>query len=114
MKVFTIALLLVAGAAAGAGSALADDGFRLPGFGQFGIAPLPSRLIDDQTRVVERAKPLEAVLETIRRRLPGRALGARLAEWRGREVYEIRWMGENGQVHDITADAASGSILDER
>ncbi|MEZ5932038.1 MAG: hypothetical protein R3F54_08825 [Alphaproteobacteria bacterium] len=113
MKVLSTVLLLVVGAA-GAGSAFADDGFRLPGLGNFGIAPAPSKLIDSQAGTVERAKPLEAVLDTIRRRLPGRALGAKLAEWRGREVYEIRWMGENGQVHDITADAVSGKILDER
>lgn len=113
MKVLIAVLLLAAGLAA-AGHADADDGFRLPGFGNFGIAPAPSKLIDDQPRAVERAKPLEAVLETIRRRLPGRALGARLAEWRGREVYEIRWIGENGKVHDITADAVSGKILEER
>ena len=51
---------------------------------------------------------------TIKRRLPGQALGARLVEWQGREAYEIRWIGENGKVRDITADAVSGDILDER
>lgn len=113
MKVLTQVMLLVAGLA-GAGGAFADDGFRLPGLGNFGIAPAPSKLIDSQPRPAEQAKPLEAVLEAIRRRLPGRALGAKLAQWRGREVYEIRWIGENGQVRDITADAVSGKILSER
>lgn len=113
MKVLIAVLLLVVGVVA-AGKAYAEDGFRLPGIGKFGIAPAPSKLVDSQPRSSERTKPLEAVLETIRRRLPGRALGAKLAEWRGREVYEIRWIGENGKVHDITADAVSGKILAER
>ncbi len=113
MKVFSAFLLLVVSLAVSR-HVTAEDGFRLPGLGNFGIAPAPSKLIDSQTRSVERAKPLEAVLAAIERRLPGRALGARLVETRGREVYEIRWMGENGKVHDITADAASGDILSQR
>ncbi|MEM9624665.1 MAG: hypothetical protein AAGA21_00420 [Pseudomonadota bacterium] len=113
MKVLVTLICLAVGSAA-AGDVRAADGFKLPGFGQFGIAPAPSKLIDDQPRAAERVKPLEAVLDTIRRRLPGRALGARLVQWQGREAYEIRWIGENGKVHDITADAVSGDILDER
>jgi uncharacterized membrane protein YkoI len=113
MKVF-ITVLLLATSVAAVRHVVADEGFRLPGLGNFGIAPAPSKLIDSQTRSVERAKPLESVLAAIERRLPGRALGARLVESRGREVYEIRWMGENGKVHDITADAASGDILSQR
>ena len=113
MKVFTTVLLLALSVYS-ARQAAAEDGFRLPGLGNFGIAPAPSKLIDSQTRSVERAKPLEAVLAAIERRLPGRALGAKLVETRGREVYQIRWMGENGKVHDITADAASGDILSQR
>ena len=113
MKVLTAVLSLAVGLTV-AGGARADDGFRLPGLGNFGIAPAPSMLIDDQPKASARTKPLEAVIETIRRRLPGRALGARLVEWQGREAYAIRWMGENGVVSDITADAVSGDILDER
>lgn len=113
MKVLVTVLCLVVGSAV-AGNAKAADGFKLPGLGKFGIAPAPSKLIDDQPKAVERAKSLESVLETIRRRLPGRALGAKLAKSQGREVYEIRWIGENGKVHDITADAVSGRILAER
>lgn len=113
MKVLVTVLCLAIGSAV-AGDARAADGFKLPGLGKFGIAPAPSKLIDDQPQAVERAKPLAAVLKTIRRRLPGRALGAKLAQWQGREVYEIRWIGENGKVHDITADAVSGDILNQR
>jgi len=113
MKACTQVLLLAVGFAV-AGDAYADDGLRLPGLGKFGIAPAPSRLVEDRHRSAKQAKPLEAVIEAIRRRLPGRALDARLVEWRGREAYEIRWMGENGKVKDITADAVSGKILNER
>ena len=113
MNVKTPVILLILGVAA-AGLARADDGFRVRSLGSFGIAPAPSKLIDNQTQAADRVKPLEAVLEAIRRRLPGRALGARLVEWQGREAYEIRWMGDNGKVHDITADAVSGDILNER
>lgn len=113
MKVLTTVLLLFAGVIA-AGSAFADDGFRIPGLGKFGIAPAPSKLVDSQLTPKDQVKPLEAVLDAIKRRFPGRALGARLVDWQGRDAYEIRWMGENGKVHDITADAASGKILEER
>lgn len=113
MKVFTTLTLLALGVAA-SDDVHADDGFRLPGLGKFGIAPAPSKLIDDQPKAVERAKPLESVLAAIDQRLPGRALDARLGEWQGRQAYTIRWIGEDGQVRDITADAVSGDILDER
>lgn len=113
MKVLVTAICLVVGSAA-AGNAQAADGFKLPGLGTFGIAPAPSKLIDSQSAATDQAKPLESVLEAIKRRLPGRALGARMVEWQGRKAYEIRWIGENGKVHDITADAISGAILDER
>ena len=113
MKVLVTVISLVIGSTV-AGTAQAADGFKLPGLGKFGIAPAPSKLIDDQPKAAERAKPLQSVLAAIKRRLPGRALGARMVTWQGREAYEIRWIGENGKVHDITADAVSGDILDER
>lgn len=113
MNVLKIASLLLFGLVV-AGQASADESLRLPGLGKFGIAPAPSTLIDGQTRAAAESKPLESVIEMIRLRLPGRALGARLVEWQGREAYEIRWIGDNGVVRDITADAVSGDILDER
>ena len=71
-------------------------------------------LIDDQPKASARTKPLEAVIETIRRRLPdGRSVPG---WWSGRAARPMRsaGMGENGVVSDITADAVSGDILDER
>jgi len=113
MKVLITVKLLVVGVAV-AGNAVAEDGFRVPEMGTFGIAPAPTKLIDEQPRSAKATMPLEAVLDTIKHRLPGRALGARMIEWEGREAYEIRWIGDDGVVRDITADAVSGRILDER
>jgi hypothetical protein len=114
MKVLLIVLLMAVGAAA-ATSVRADDAFSLPGIGSFGIAPAPSNLVGGEALSTKSdVKPLEAVLAAIDRRLPGRALGARLVEWRGRQAYAIRWIGEDGKVRDITADAVSGDILRER
>lgn len=113
MKVLVLALFLLLGAFAG-GSVHAADGLSLPGIGKLGILPGSNNLVADQPKAIERPKPLEAVLQAIKRRLPGRALGAKLVERRGRQAYEIRWMGDNGKVHDITADAVSGDIMEER
>ena len=113
MNVLKIAFTLVIWLAVTA-PVFADESLRLPGLREFGIAPAPSTLVDGQARTVAEVKPLEAVIDMIRHRLPGRALGARLVEWQGREAYEIRWIGDNGVVRDITADAVSGEILDER
>lgn len=113
MKVLVTFLSLVIGSVA-VGKVLADEGSELSDAESFGVSPAPSTLAENQQNAGEPAKPLESVLDTIRQRLPGRALGARLVEWQGREAYEIRWIGEDGTVHDITADAVSGDILDER
>jgi uncharacterized membrane protein YkoI len=64
--------------------------------------------------VAEQQKPLEIVLRSIRQRVPGRALDARLIERDGRSAYRIKWMGQNGKVHDIVADAVSGQIMKMR
>ena len=114
MKVLLSVLLLAAGVAADQ-SAHADDAFSMPILGGVGMAPAPSNLIGGDTLVSEaEIKPLEAVLAMISRRLPGRALDAELVNWKGRQAYAIRWIGKDGKVRDITADAASGQILDER
>ncbi len=55
--------------------------------------------------------PLGVVLRTIGQRYPGRALTARVIERDGRSVYRIKWLGDDGTVRDITADARTGEIL---
>ena len=114
MKVHVLILFLIVGMAAGR-NLHAEDGLALPGLGDFGIKPGASSLVADQTRsLTQEPKPLETVLQAIKQSLPGRALGARLVDRSGRQAYEIRWMGENGKVSDITADAMSGEIVDKR
>jgi hypothetical protein len=56
-------------------------------------------------------QPLDAVLRSIRERFPGRALEARQIERDGRALYRIKWLGEDGKVRDILADATTGEIV---
>jgi uncharacterized membrane protein YkoI len=72
-------------------------------------APAAAKLIQAATPI-----PLEAVLRLIEERYPGRALGAQLVDHGGRQVYRIKWMGDDGRVHEIVADVASGEILQVR
>jgi uncharacterized membrane protein YkoI len=64
-----------------------------------------------QARNVE---PLGAVLKRIEQRFPGRALDARLNEREDPPVYRVKWLGDDGKVREVTADARSGRILDVR
>ena len=67
----------------------------------------------EAARVVAQADlvPLGQVLRAIAARFPGRALAAEQAEQGGRPVYRIKWLGDDGKVRDILADARSGEIL---
>jgi hypothetical protein len=58
-------------------------------------------------------KPLAQVLQTIGQRFPGHALDAELVT-QGEPRYRVKWLGEDGKVREITADARSGQILDVR
>ncbi|MGH6943863.1 MAG: PepSY domain-containing protein, partial [Geminicoccaceae bacterium] len=56
--------------------------------------------------------PLARVLRAIGQRYPGRALDAQLTERNGgRAVYRIKWLGSDGKVRDVIADARTGRIL---
>lgn len=61
----------------------------------------------------EDVKPLAQVLQTIGQRFPGHALDAELVG-QGEPRYRVKWLGEDGKVREITADARSGEILDVR
>ena len=61
----------------------------------------------------EDVKPLAQVLQTIGQRFPGHALDAELVA-QGEPRYRVKWLGEDGKVREITADARSGQILDVR
>jgi uncharacterized membrane protein YkoI len=59
-------------------------------------------------------RPLAAVLKTIGQRFPGHALDAQMTERDGRPVYRIKWLGEDGRVREVLADARTGKILQVR
>ena len=59
-------------------------------------------------------QPLGAVLRAIGQRYPGRALDARRIERDGRALYRIKWLGDDGKVREIMADAQTGDILSVR
>ena len=58
-----------------------------------------------------RLMPLEAVIDQIRRRIPGRQLDAGLEYQGDRAVYRVRWMTADGRRVDYMIDAATGAIL---
>jgi uncharacterized membrane protein YkoI len=62
----------------------------------------------------EGVQPLGRILRQIEQRYPGRALDAELIEREQATIYRIKWLGEDGKVREITADARTGRILDVR
>jgi uncharacterized membrane protein YkoI len=74
-------------------------------------APERAGLVLAQAADVE---PLGAVLKRIGQRYPGRALDAQLNERADPPVYRVKWLGDDGKVREVTADARTGRILDVR
>jgi uncharacterized membrane protein YkoI len=62
----------------------------------------------------EGVQPLGRVLRRIEERYPGRALDAELVEREQSPIYRIKWLGEDGKVREVTADARTGRILQVR
>jgi len=54
------------------------------------------------------------VIESIRRRSPGRQLDADIDYMDGRPVYRVRWLTERGRRMDYIVDAETGVILSGR
>ena len=54
------------------------------------------------------------VIESIRRRTPGRQLDAEVAMVGGRPVYHVLWITPQGRRMDYIVDAQSGAILSGR
>lgn len=80
------------------------------------LAARPAVQLPDRIRLVAETrpaagKPLGAVLKAIGERHPGRALDARLTEQGGRPLYRIKWLGDDGKVREVIADARTGQIL---
>lgn len=61
-----------------------------------------------------RVLPLGQVLARVQQKVPGRLLDANLVERGGRTIYLIKMMTKDGNVAIVTADAASGKILNVR
>lgn len=74
-------------------------------------APPGSGMVVAQAGKVE---PLGTVLKRIEERYPGRALDAQLLERNDPPVYRVKWLGDDGKVREVTADARTGRILDVR
>ena len=68
---------------------------------------------DEARDAVRRGRhvPLPRVLETLRRRTPGRQLDAGLEVRDGRTVYRVRWVAVDGRRIDYLVDAESGAIV---
>jgi uncharacterized membrane protein YkoI len=62
----------------------------------------------------EGVQPLGKVLRRIEERYPGRALDAELIAHEQAPIYRIKWLGEDGKVREVTADARTGRILEVR
>jgi len=62
-----------------------------------------------------RAASLGNVARSVRRRVPGQLLDARLMkDRRGKLTYRLRILGRNGVMRNVTADAYTGAILGVR
>ena len=55
--------------------------------------------------------PLPQVLETLRRRTPGRILDSGIEERGGRAMYRVRWAADDGRRIDYLVDAETGAIV---
>lgn len=82
-----------------------------------GLGPPPAAAATDAPRALlvaqaDNPKPLAQVLKTIGDRFPGRALDAKLVNQD--QHYQVKWLGDDGKVREVTSDAKSGKILDVR
>jgi hypothetical protein len=69
---------------------------------------------DEVRRAVREGRhiSLGQAIEAVRRRAPGRELDAGLEPGPdGRQVYRLRWAGQNGRRTDYMVDAATGRII---
>ena len=74
-------------------------------------------LTRDQQRVAiaeRRAVPLATVRRTVRTRLPGELVGARLCQEPGRLIYLLTVLPRDGKVRRVTIDARSGAVISIR
>ena len=78
------------------------------------VIALPASAADqDRARDAVQAgqvRPLAAILPQVRNRFPGRMLDATLVQRGGGSFYVLKILGPNGQVSEVTVDAASGAV----
>lgn len=117
-RTYVFALSLTALMALGGGQAYAAS-FDLElgtGIGRM-IENVGSKSDQDQARQAVREGrilPLSKVLPKVQRRVPGRLLDANLIESGGKSIYLIKMMTNDGNVAIVSADAATGNILNVR
>jgi uncharacterized membrane protein YkoI len=58
--------------------------------------------------------PLERIIEMAKKDRPGRLLEAELEEKKGRFIYELELLDEEGIVWELKYDAKSGELLKEK
>jgi hypothetical protein len=85
-----------------------------PGMSHIGGAGALHRDTGNGVSLIAEQQPLGAVLRAIGERYPGHALDARRIERDGRALYRIKWLGDDGKVREVIADAATGAILSVR
>jgi uncharacterized membrane protein YkoI len=68
---------------------------------------------DRARRATERGEilPLEAIYARALARIPGRVLEAELERKRGRWVYELKILDDQGRLFEVYLDASTGAIL---
>lgn len=77
--------------------------------------PVHAHKLDPERVAAERERgrilPLEQLLQSLARQLPGRAVGVELDEDDGRMVYELKWLLPDGRRLEIEIDAGNGRWL---
>ena len=92
----------------------AAQGFGMPGDALSSSLGAAWRQQQNEARdAVRRGKhvPLPQVLDTLRRRTPGRILDSGIEEHGGRTMYRVRWAAADGRRIDYLVDAETGAIV---
>jgi uncharacterized membrane protein YkoI len=67
------------------------------------VAAAPTQNINPPTRI-----SLQQAIEIVQMRYPGRVVGAKTINENGREIHEIRVLGDENRVRTVRIDAQSG------
>ena len=109
---FLLALLIALPGAASA-QGLADGLFSLPVLSPNSLSAGWRDQQNEARDAVRRGRhvSLGQVLQTLRRRTPGRQLDAGLEQRGGRTVYRVRWAADDGRRIDYLVDAETGAVV---